>query len=177
MIYYFTPFIKGNLGEAYNHYCNLVPEDDDWITVMDGDIMQLHTNWGEIWKQVLLNNNEAGIVTCLTNRATKDNIDQVCLDMYDETDILKHKTFANHILKHNSGKIKKMTNLFLSGYFFSFKKSTWKQVGGFNDGILHVDKKFYLKVKAIKDCVVAQDFYVLHYYRMLEGSSFTDHLR
>jgi cellulose synthase/poly-beta-1,6-N-acetylglucosamine synthase-like glycosyltransferase len=176
MIYYFTPFIKGNLGKAYNHYCDLVPNDDDWITFIDGDIMQLHTNWGDIWHKIIEQNNDAGIISCLTNRVAKTNANQLCHDMYDQTDILKHKLYAIKIFDENQYSVKEMKNNFLSGFFFAFKKSTWKQVGGFENGILHVDNRFYHEVKRTKKCLVAQGFYVLHYYRMLEGHRYTDHL-
>jgi cellulose synthase/poly-beta-1,6-N-acetylglucosamine synthase-like glycosyltransferase len=176
MVYYFTPFIKNNLGEAYNHYCNLVPEDDDWITFIDGDVMQLHTNWGDIWHKIIHENDDAGIISCLTNRITKSNIDQLCHNMYDETDILKHKAYAIKIFNENQYSVKEMKNSFLSGFFFAFKKSTWKQVNGFENGILHVDKQFYRKVKKIKRCFIATGFYVLHYYRLLEGHTYKDHL-
>lgn len=176
MIYYFTPFIKSNLGQAYNHYCNLVPNDDDWITLVDGDIMQLYTNWGDIWNKIIEQNDDAGIISCVTNRVAKTNIDQLQHNMYDETSIIEHKKFAMKIFNDKQYLVKEMCGHFLSGFFFSFKKSTWKQVNGFDDGILHVDSKFFHKVKAIKKCLIAEGFYVLHYYRMMEGHQFTDHL-
>jgi hypothetical protein len=176
MIYYFTPFIKGNLGEAYNHYCDLVPNDEDWITLVDGDVMQLHTNWADIWYKIIEQNNNAGIISCLTNRVAKSNKNQLCYDMYNETDILKHKLYASKIFNEKKYSTKKMNGGFLSGFFFAFKKSTWKQVNKFDDGILHIDKKFYNKVKQIKPCLIAEGFYVLHYYRMLEGDRYIDHL-
>ena len=168
--------MKGNLGQAYNHYCDLVPSDDDWITFVDGDIMQLHTNWGDIWHKIIEQNNDAGIISCLTNRVSKDNVDQLCHDMYNETDILKHKLYATKIFNEKKYSVEKMKGSFLSGFFFAFKKSTWKQVNKFNDGILHVDTTFYNRVKEIKSCLVAQGFYVFHYYRMLEGHGYIDHL-
>ena len=177
MIYYFTPFIRTNLGQAYNEYCNLVPNDDDWITLSDGDVMQLHLNWGEIWEKILEQNPEAGLVTCVTNRASNTNIDQVCFDMYNETDILKHKIYAQDIFHKHQYTTKQMNGQFLSGFYFSFKKRTWKDVGGFNNGILHVDRNFYTKIRSMnKSCLVAQGFYVFHYYRMLEGHEFQNHL-
>jgi GT2 family glycosyltransferase len=177
MIYYFTPFVKGDLGEAYNHYCSLVPDDDDWITFSDGDIMQLHLNWGEIWGSILDQNKDVGIVTCLTNRAATSNIDQVCKDMYNEKNIIKHKKYAQDLFDKNQYSTKLMTGTFLSGFYFSFKKRVWKEVGGFEKGILHVDRLFYNKVNSLgKKCIVAQGFYVLHYYRLLEGDKYTSHL-
>lgn len=178
MIYYFTPFIEKNLGQAYNHYCEIVPHDDDWITFMDGDIMQLHMDWGKIWSTILNQNNQAGIVTCLTNRVSKGNADQVCINMYDETNVIQHKKYAEQLFLEKQYSVKEMKGHFLSGFFFSFKKSTWKQIGGFMNGILHVDKDFFNKVKSIqKPCLVAEGFYVLHYYRMMEGHNFINHLK
>jgi hypothetical protein len=93
MIYYFTPYINGNLGQAYNHYCNLVPNDDDWITMMDGDVMQLHTNWAEIWENIINNSPKTtGIVTCQTNRigCWTQRLDYAT----NIVDILEHKKIA-----------------------------------------------------------------------------------
>jgi hypothetical protein len=176
MIYYFTPFTKGDLGQAYNHYCNLVPDDNDWITFVDGDVMQLHLNWGDIWSNIINQNKDAGIITCLTNRAVKNNKDQVCLDMYNEQNISQHRIYAQKLLNTNQYQTKEMIGHCLSGFFFSFTKKTWKEVGGFDSGLLHVDTKFYYKVKSIKKCVVSKGFYVLHYYRMIEGEEYTRHL-
>lgn len=178
MIYYFTPFIEKNLGQAYNHYCELVPNDNDWITFVDGDVMQLHLGWGNIWSKILEQNDDAGLITCVTNRASINNSDQVIHEMYNEINITNHKIFAHKLFQKNKYSVKEMTNRFLSGFFFSFKKSTWKKVNGFNNGILHVDSDFYHKVKAInKKCLVSEGFYVLHYYRMVEGPSFIGHLK
>ena len=175
MIYYFTPYKKGNLGQAYNHYCNLVPNDHDWITMMDGDVMQLHMDWGEKWKKILKDNQDAGIVTCVTNRVYSPK-QLTTNEMFEESDIKKHRKFALDLFEEKKYTLEKFDD-FLSGLFFSFKKSTWKKVGGFADGILDVDNNFFTKVKSIKNCYVAKGFYVLHYYRLCEGKTFTKHLK
>lgn len=178
MIYYFTPYLKNNLGQAYNHYCDMVPNDDDWITFMDGDIMQLHLDWSTKWETILELNSDAGIVTCMTNRAAKSNTDQVDHSMYNETDIRKHKTHANYLYEKYGYSTKHMSIDFMSGFFFSFKKELWKNIGGFTNGILDVDKSFYNRArKSNKSCIVAQGFYVLHYYRLNEGETYTKHLK
>ena len=177
MIYYFTPYQKGNLGQAYNHYCELVPNDDDWITFMDGDIMQLYLDWSEKWNSILLTNEDAGIITCKSNRAAKSNTDQIDHSMYNEQNIINHKNHAEYLYEKYYLNTNEMTIDFMSGFFFSFKKSTWKMVGGFVDGILDVDSCFYKAVKKTKKkCLVAQGFYVLHYYRMKEGENYKGHL-
>lgn len=176
MIYYFTPYQHKNLGAAYNHYCSLVPNDDDWITIMDGDIMQLHLNWGEIWSCILEKNDDAGIVTCKTNRASITNDFQLCKNMFNISDILEHKQYAIKIFNEFKYETKTIKSSFMSGFYFAFKKSIWKQANGFANGMLHVDKNFFLKVNEIKPVKLALGYYVLHYYRMYEGSDYTKHL-
>lgn len=181
MIYYFTPFIKNNLGQAYNHYCNLVPNDDDWITMMDGDIMQLHLDWGEKWSSIIENNSDAGIISCVTNRIGCPL--QKIGSMFNETSLVKHRNFAKQLFDKYQYSVQKInispnySSCCMSGFFFSFKKSTWKAVGGFNNGTLNVDTNFFKKVIRHKPCYIAQGFYVLHYYRLLEGKDFKQHLK
>jgi cellulose synthase/poly-beta-1,6-N-acetylglucosamine synthase-like glycosyltransferase len=172
MIYYFTPFIKGNLGEAYNHYCNLVPDDDDWITMMDGDIMMLHLDWAEKWRSILEQNTNAGIVTCVTNRIGTKAQRIEAMKLSDS--IKHHKKFAIQLFDENGTSVVK-TNSPISGMFFAFKKSTWKLVGGFKNGILGVDYNFSNKVLQHTSIVIALGFYVLHYYRFIENN--TNHLK
>lgn len=180
MIYYFTPFIKNNLGQAYNHYCNLVPNDDDWITMMDGDIMQLHMDWGDKWSAILENNPDAGIISCMTNRigCPLQRVDHT----FNETNIILHRNFAKELFEKYRYDLKPIvkSNVYsvscMSGFFFSFKKSTWKSINGFTNGNLHVDTNFFKKVINIKQCFIAKGFYVFHYYRLLEGKNFVNHL-
>lgn len=179
MIYYFTPYQKGNLGSAYNHYCSLVPDKNDWITFIDGDVMTLYLDWADRWEKILYTNDDAGIIAASTNRAAMSNLDQVHIKMFQETDILKHKEYAEKLFLENYTYCEIMQNQYLSGFFFSFKKQIWLDVNGFKDGILGVDTDFYEKVRQYKSCLVSKGFYVLHYYRFLENKTdglFIDHL-
>lgn len=181
MIYYFTPFIKNNLGQAYNHYCNLVPNDDDWITMIDGDVMQLHLDWGEKWSSILDNNPDAGIISCMTNRIGCPL--QKVSSMFHQTNLIEHRNFAKQLFDTYQYSVKSISRSqdysvsCMSGFFFSFKKSTWRIVSGFNDGILDVDTNFFKKVIQYKPCYITQGFYVLHYYRLVEGKDFKQHLK
>lgn len=178
MIYYFTPYQHKNLGAAYNHYCSLVPNDNDWITIMDGDIMQLHLDWGEIWETILTNNDNAGIVTCRTNRVAPSNTFQLCDDMFDNNNIIEHKLYATKLLNQFRYETKDIINSsFMSGFYFSFKKSTWRLVGGFAEGMLDIDKQFFLSVIKHLPCKLALGYYVVHYYRMYEGHQYMNHLK
>ena len=176
MIYYFTPYQYKNIGAAYNLYCSLVPSDDDWITFVDGDVMQLHLDWGEIWNKILSENEDAGIVTCMTNRISKSNDFQLSKIMFNNRDIKEHKQYANRLFEKFGYQTKEVKSSYMSGFYFSFKKSTWRLVKGFSNGMLHVDKDFFLKVNKLKPVKLALGFYVLHYYRMCEGHEYTNHL-
>lgn len=176
MIYYFTPAIIGNLGAAYNHYCNLVPNADDWITLIDGDVMQLHLDWVQKWENILHACDDAGIVTCLTNRIGTPQQRHPNVEQLDS--ILQHRRVAEHLFnQHKYTTVE--TSQPVSGFFFAFKKRTWQQVGGFVDGVLHVDYTFSRAVlqRGLK-IYVAAGYYVLHYYRFLEAADgkYTAHL-
>jgi len=179
MIYYFTPYAEGNLGEAYNHYCSLVTNENDWITFVDGDIMMLHLDWAKKWEKIIQENQDAGIVTCVTNRIASPR--QKMGSMYKETNILEHKKFADNLYNQHNTKTTILKTK-ISGFFFSFKKSVYNKLGPFKDGILSVDYDFSQKIldsgMTIK---LAIGFYVLHYYRFLEnpdnGASYTKHLK
>ena len=69
MIWYFTPYsIEGNLGKAYNDYCKLVQNEEDWICFIDGDVCFLNSDWGKHFEDLIEKYPEAGIITCFTNR-------------------------------------------------------------------------------------------------------------
>lgn len=176
MIYYFTPYIKSNLGQAYNHYCDLVPEDDDWITFIDGDVMTLLMNWGDVWQTIIDNNPNAGIISAKTNRVNPSY--QKFSAMEQERDICVHRNFAQKCFDRYRYNITEIEQSNISGFFFAFKKSTWKKAGGFDEGILTVDWKFSNKVKQLQlPLLVTDGFYVLHYYRLNEGADYKEHLR
>lgn len=176
MIYYFTPYFDSNLGLAYNHYCDLVPGDDDWITFIDGDVMTLLMNWGDVWQKIINNNPNAGIISAITNRINP--VYQKVSNMEQEKDISIHRNLAQKRFDTYQYNVTEIDESNISGFFFAFKKSTWKKVGGFDNGILSVDWKFSNKVKKIQlPLLVAEGFYVLHYYRLNEGIKYTKHLK
>jgi GT2 family glycosyltransferase len=179
MVYYFTPFYDKDLGEAYNRYCELVPNDDDWITLMDGDVMQLNMNWGQIWEKILEKNDDAGIVTCLTNRISTPC--QLAPKMFAVENILAHRLMAKRLFSMHGYTTEKI-NEKICGFYFSFKKKTWKKVGKFINSILAIDYDFSQRVLDFGlDIRVAKGFYVFHYWRFLEdpkkGVNFKYHLK
>lgn len=175
-IYYGIPYsIERNLGKEYNKYMNLLPNDDDWMVITDGDIL-LFNDWGHHIAEVIKKLPNAGIITCQTNRIRQKK------QLYDESspDILVHQLIAKTLNEKYRGQFRKI-NTHISGFFMAIQKKTWKEVGKFSeeDGkLLTVDNAFSRKImRAKKDIYLMKGMYVFHYYRFAEGKNYTAHLR
>jgi len=177
MIFYVFPYsLNRNIGKAYNQYMALLPNDNDWGVLMDGDIMFLTFDWGHAIAEVIKKIPDAGIITCLTNRMRQKK------QLYDESspDILVHRLIAKTLDEKYRGQVKKI-NTHISGFFMAIQKKTWKEAGKFPevDGkLLTVDNAFSRKIiKSDKDIYLMRGMYVFHYYRFAEGKNYTGHLR
>lgn len=177
-IYYGIPYaLDKNLGAEYNRYMNLLPNDDDWMVINDGDTMFLTFSWGHAIAEVIKKLPDAGIITCYTNRIAKNKVQRYG---EDSTDIIIHRAIAKRLDKDFRGSYKKI-NQRVSGFFMAIKKKTWKEVGKFPEipnKILDIDGLFSSKIlRAGKGIYVMRGMYKLHYYRMAEGAKYKDHLR
>lgn len=176
MIYFFTPYSQTKeFGVACNNHCRLVPNDEDWICIMDGDCMFLTPDFGTVMQQYIDKYPETGLFTCLTNRVGTDS--QMWPGMFEEKDILEHRKVAMELRDKKHLEVKELGK-FISGYLMLFKKSTWLKVGGFvTKGVLAVDNHFssaiYNRQMKIR---LMESLYVLHYYRMAEGVHDKSHL-
>ena len=178
MIFYFVPYsLERNIGKAYNQYMSLLPKDNDWGVLMDGDTMFLTFTWGHHIAEVIKNIPDAGIITCYTNRIAKNKVQ---LYGEDSTDIILHRAIAKKLDNEFRGDYRKI-NQRISGFFMAIKKKTWKEVGKFPEipnKILDIDGLFSNKVlSAGKDIYLMRGLYVFHYYRLAEGKKYKDHLR
>ena len=155
----------------------LLPNDNDWGVLMDGDTMFLTFDWGHAIEEVIKKIPNAGIITCYTNRIAKNKIQ---LYGINSPDIITHRTLAKKLDKDFRGSYRKI-NQKISGFFMAIKKKTWKEVGKFPElpnKILDIDGLFSRKIlTAGKDIYLMRGVYKLHYYRMAEGPKYKDHLR
>lgn len=181
MIYHFIPYsLDKNIGIAYNTYCKLVPNDEDWIVIQDADVMILTPDYGHLLDKVTKMFPNTGMFTCYVNRIkpnTKNIKQQLVYEMFQERDIIKHRQKALELYNTKQYSIKIISNI-ISGYMMMFQKKTWKEVGGFlEQGILKIDNDFSAKViKSGKRILLLEGMYMLHYYRMLEGYKSKEHL-
>lgn len=188
MIWYFTPYsIEKNLGVAYNNYCELVKDDNDWICLIDGDALFLNDAWGHHFQALIDTYPDTGLFTTYTNRT--GNIEQLYNgELSENSDLLYHRQLALKLQKENYLKVKELTH-FISGHVMLFSKKTWSEVGGFpttlsektalkyNFNIVALDNRFsYRILQAGKKILLAEGIYVMHYYRLLEGRLHRAHL-
>lgn len=178
MIYYFVPYsTEKNLGKAYNQHMDLLPKDDDWGVLMDGDIMFLTFDWGHQIEKAIEDNPDAGIISCYTNRISKRKSQ---LYEINSPNILVHREQATR-LNHQFGGTYKKISQNISGFLMIIKKKTWKDAGKFHerdDMILDIDGLFSREVRTLgKSIILMRGMYVFHYYRMAEGRHYRDHLR
>ncbi len=175
-IWQFVPYsLEGNLGQAYNEYIGLVPKDDDWIFLCDGDVMILTPRYLHLIQEIIERNPDVGMFTTYTNRVQSKV--QIVSDMFEERDIIRHRMTALHLYDEHKYDLKEI-NQMISGYCMIFKKSVWKEIGGFTtEGMLGVDNDFSSRVlKSGRKIMLMKGVYALHYYRMAEGIADTTHL-
>lgn len=178
MVYYFTPYATDkDLGSVYNQYASIVPDDEDWICIMDADTCFLTPDFGHVIQSIIDQHPDTGLFTTYTNRV--GNLDQCYQgEISSNSNILHHRKLAKEISVSHKDKVKELRKI-ISGMIMIFKKSTWRQIGGFpeNKGILAIDNRFSkrilqhgLKIKLI------ESIYLFHFYRLDTGIKNKDHL-
>jgi GT2 family glycosyltransferase len=174
-VYYFTPYATDkNLGAAYNEYMQLLPNDDDWACFLDGDVMFLIPDWGDVIHQAIEKHPDTGMFTCYTNRV--NNPQQLYRGSFNENgDIRAHRNIAIACREINRCRAIPLTRV-ISGMMMIIQKKTWKEFR-FTDGLLKVDTDISRRLlKSGKPVRLIQGIYLLHYYRMNEGRKYTEHL-
>ena len=191
-IYYFTPFNKdGNFGDEINKYCRLVPSEEDYICILDGDCMFLTHNFGKQLEDIVekYKNDNIGLFTCLVNRT---GTLRQCFNgvISEDPNIRNHRNIAIQLQKERYDQVVELKE-FISGHLMLFKKKTWEFVGyfadsvsermqvkGINKNILGVDNRFSRRIlKNGYKIYLMTGVYLFHYYRLNEGIQSKDHLK
>lgn len=164
MIYYVKPFChQKRLGYIHNQYCEIVPNDDDWICIMDPDVMFLVPDTQRHIESIIsTHGHQWDVLGCLTNRI---GVLEQCYpigEMSNSSDMEAHKQMATglHILE----KDKIIETKLVAGFLMLFKKSLWNRIK-FQEGI-NFDIKFCEAVKTIGGKIgIMKGIYVFHLYR------------
>ncbi|MFA5420045.1 MAG: hypothetical protein WC341_16450 [Bacteroidales bacterium] len=175
-IYYFTPYsFEKNIGDAYNQYMELLPDDEDWACFIDGDACFLIPDFGHVIAGVVEKYPDAGMFTGYTNRVA--NIQQLYRGKFsDNADIRYHRNIARVCREVNHCKVTEL-NLPISGVIMVIQKKTWREFN-FSEGMLGVDNDISRRlIRAGRKVMLMQGIYMLHYYRFNEGRRNTQHLQ
>jgi hypothetical protein len=164
-VYYFTPSsMEKNLGEAYNRYMSLIPRDEDYGCLMDGDTMINDPEWDIFIREVLKQNPDGGMFTCMTNRI--GNPPQLIDGEKNADDSIINLTKIAHERKVKFGHSVKKSKGPISGLMMIVKKSIWKEFKFKETGILGVDSDFSKRLIKKYPIYIMEGLYVIHYYRM-----------
>jgi cellulose synthase/poly-beta-1,6-N-acetylglucosamine synthase-like glycosyltransferase len=166
-IYYSNPYSQEKkIGKALNEFCSIVPNDDDWIVLQDGDILYLTPTWGKlIYESLKFNGDQFGLIGCYTNRLR--GLHQLHNnEISNDHEIRYHFGIAKEYELRES-KVNDINGLGVAGLFMAFKKSTWKQVNGFDEESIAFDTIFNQKVKALGyKTGLINNLYIYHGYRL-----------
>jgi len=165
MIYYRTPYsLDKRLDEYYNAEMALLPNDDDWCCFLDGDAMFLTPDFGHQIQEIVTENTEYDLFTCMTNRVGTKY--QCVEDMWQTNDIEKHREVAEYY-NGNDLILDITTYAPLSGVMILLNKKAWRESGGFtHKGMLGVDNSIHYNVRnAGMKVGLMLGVYVYHWYR------------
>lgn len=200
MIYTFIPYSKNqdkpNLGEAYNSFMSLLPNDDDWACFIDHDAMFTTYNWFKQLTEIISKYPNAGCFTAMTNRVgnpyqvlnsqleiieqceigerRKKHLELLELN-HSNHDIKYHRKIGEELYKNKNCVVSEIDSKhLLSGVLLLVNKKVWKEIP-FREGFLDVDNFFH------KDCIqkgykvyLIEGVYVYHWYR---GNGDSTHLK
>jgi GT2 family glycosyltransferase len=178
MIHFLSPYSQEkNLGRAYNESVSLITNSEDWICLIDLDVMVLSHGIGHHLQEIINLHPNTGLFSCRTNRVGQK---RQCLNgvISDDPNLLNHRKIALQLAQEKRLIVSPLENP-ISGHLMLFKKSTWESVGGFpeNRGILSVDNTFSNRiVRKGYNILMMEGVYVCHFYRLDTGILNKDHL-
>lgn len=176
MIWFFTPYsFEKKMFEAWDQYMNLVPNPDDWVCMMDGDVLFLISDFGHQMQEYINKYPDTGLFTCYASRTSRTKLRWPGANM-ENPSVVYHAGKAEQLHKAYHGVVIDLEKLNALGYLMLIKKSTWLLIrdkvaeNTAEKNILGVDTRIS---NAIRDAGLKQylmkGMYVMHYYRMKNG--------
>lgn len=164
-VHYIQPYsIVKNIGGAINMAIeSLVTSDDDWIVLLDHDMLFLRPDSKFQLEEVLMTT-DFHILSCLTNRLA--NRDLLSPSMFDKTDMLDHIKTADAYHNTFYGKVEP-TRSNLAAFMLCFRVGTWKMLGRFQENTISFDSRFCIRAKNMRMRLgLMIGIYAFHLYRM-----------
>lgn len=182
MIWFFTPYsFEKKLLEAYDRYMSLIPSDDDWVCLMDGDTAFLRSDFGVAIKDYISASPDAGMFTCYASRCHYQVQTRRGTEM-DNPSLAYHKRQADKIYKELHPQVKTV-NRRIAGHLMVIRKGVWLEIRdkvfktAADKNILGVDTKISRAIlETGRDILLMRGIYILHYLRLNEGFNSKEHL-
>lgn len=182
MLYFSTPYaFDEKLLNAYDNEFQRLPNDDDWLAIMDGDVAFLRSDFGLHIQKYIDKYPNTGMFTCYASRShyqwmmPRDGNDK-------SADILFHKRIADKHANELTLDVKEISKN-VTGHLMVIKKATWLKIREFvftrgkNELIEAIDTAVTKGVQgAGMKVLLMRGIYVLHYCRMAEGYAYRGHL-
>lgn len=170
MVYYRTIWDTGkNFGGFINHEMGLIPNSDDWVVWMDGDVMFLTDFFGKQIEDIIAEHgSKYALFGAKTNRlggvvSADQLLGGICSE---DADITSHIAAAN--ILHNNPDMRTLvveTKRPIAASCMFFRKSTWEKVK-FIPNSPHFDTNFSYYVRdKVGPLAVCEGLYVFHKYR------------
>lgn len=160
---------------------SLLPNDNDWGIIMDGDVAFLDNEYGNIIKQHIekFNANDVGQFGCFASRTGNKYLRPEGIYDGHDHNIISQKKRYNKVKEKYDISIKEVPN-HITGFFICVQKKKWKEVPCPEQNKLagvDVNWSKAFKQKGYK-LLCMQGLYVLHYYRAAEGGvKYIEHLK
>jgi hypothetical protein len=176
MIYRFQPFAtdKTKFGEVYNAHCNAVPNNEDWIQLMDWDAQILIPETYQVIDRAIERYPDTEIFGAMTNRIGYQ-WQRYTTWQDPHMDMLHHVSKAAHALQWKDGECKVAPSI--AGFFMLFKKSYWErnkfQTHIINENGRAFDKQFCQGATRMR---IILGVYIFHQYRINKNWRDNKHL-
>lgn len=182
MLYFFTPYsFTRRLFDAYDQYINLMPSDDDWACILDGDTAFLRSDFGHQIEEYIKRFPTTGLFTCYASRCWYD-YQRPLNSIPDADSILRHKAIADKQKQFHEFEAEKL-NKKIAGHLIVIQKKTWLALRDEvallcrNETIEGVDTFLSKALLASgRTILLMKGLYIFHYFRLLEGSTTRKHL-
>lgn len=180
MIWFFTPYsFEKKLFEAWDKYMDMVDNPEDWVCMMDGDVLFLLADFGHQMQEYIDKYPDTGLFTTYASRAHRQEYIRKGCDENNPS-ILYHYDNAVRCRNTLHLMVKTLGKPAL-GHVMLIKKSTWMMIRDrvreltVENKILGVDVRIS---KAISELNMSQllmrGIYVLHYFRFKHGKKQRD---
>ncbi len=173
-IYRFQPFATDkNIGDVYNAHCRMVPNDDDWIQIMDWDAMLLTREGFNIIDEAVILHPDTDIFGAVTNRIGY-GWQRYLLNNDIDFNLVTHIEIAERLSKLGASMVKIET---IAGFFMLFKKSYWNK-NPFQPRLKDEKGKLFDKnfCRGATDMKLIKGLYVFHQYRATTHENDQSHL-